>query len=34
MNKSDQIFSAAFLEKYGGLALYDEYFEKRYTIDH
>ena len=34
MKKSDQIFSAKFLEKYGGLAIYDEDLKKRYTIDH
>ena len=34
MKKSDQIFSAKLLEKYGGLAIYDDYLKKRYTIDH
>ena len=34
MKKWDQISTAIFLAKYGGLALYDEYVEKIYTIDH
>ena len=32
-NKS-QVSKAMFLEKYGSLALYDEYMEKRFIIDH
>ena len=34
MKKSDQIFSAKFLEKYGGLDIYYEDLKKRYKIDH
>ena len=34
MKKYDQIFSAKLLEKYGGLAIYDEDLKKRYKIDH
>ena len=34
MKKYDQIFSAELLEKYGGLAIYDEYMNKIVTIDH
>ena len=34
MHKSDQISSAKFLVKYGGLDLYDEYVKKRYIIGH
>ena len=34
MMKSIQISSAKSLEKYGILAIYDKYVNKRYTIDH
>ena len=33
MNKYDQISPEKFLEKYGGLALYDEDAKNGYTID-
>ena len=34
MKNSDQRSSTKILEKYGGMALYDEDMEKRYTIGH
>ena len=33
MNKNDQRTRTRFLEKYGGLSIYDIDFEKRYSID-
>ena len=34
MKKTDQRFYTSFLEKYGGLYLYDIDMNKRYKIDH
>ena len=33
MKKNDQRTRTCFLEKYGGIPLYDIYFQKRYYID-
>ena len=33
MKKNDQSTRTCFLSKYGGISLYDIYFEKRYSID-
>ena len=33
MNKYDQRYRTCFLEKYGGISIYDIFTEKRYSID-